>query len=184
MAADTAQITHLQDRVHRQLALQIHQVLNRVGCAPVGRIGEGVRLRNIGDAACDGNERVVPIQVRRHRIGVEPQPACQVPRHIELWIARILRIEIAGAGPHHPLGRRRPGDAQPRSEVVLVGEDQAVAEPAVLTDFNIRPAEVGDPGIGIVAGRARASTTGATHPSSLSTAAPASSILLVSAEQP
>src|SRR5437879_1885981 len=73
----------------------------------------------------------VPVQIQLSRRRFVATATRCVARHVEAWVAGILRVKQAGASADHPFGAWVPGDAEARRKIIFVVGHKPVAEPAV-----------------------------------------------------
>ena len=142
-----AEVADFERRRAAELALDVEQVLEHVRRLAIGHVAQHVdvlqahqrrRHAAVVRRAAAAPERRVERQIRRQQHRVVAAASRQVARHVEPRVAGILHIEDAGAGAERPLLARVPGPAEPRREVLLVVENQPIAEPAVARHLNVR----------------------------------------------
>src|SRR5437867_4304085 len=118
--AHRADVAHLQGRVSSKLALYVKHVLDGIGRAAIVDVGKAVRIDNQGPRLSQASVWSVPVQIQLSRRGFVAAPARCVARHVETWVAGILRVEHAGAGADNPFGTGVPGDAEARRKIIFI----------------------------------------------------------------
>src|SRR5436309_13848143 len=129
--AHRADVAHLQGRVSSKLALYVKHVLDGIGRPAIVDVGEAVRTDNQSRRLSQASVWSVPVQIQLSRRRFVAAAARCVARHVEAWVAGILRVKDAGAGADNPFGIGVPGDAETWCEIVFIVGHKPVAEPAV-----------------------------------------------------
>src|SRR5262245_52192458 len=118
--AHRADVAHLQGRVAPEFALYVKHVLDGIGRPAIVDVGKAVRIDNQGRRLSQSTVRRIPVQIQLSRRRFVAAPARGVARHVEAWVAGILRVEQAGASADNPFGARVPGDAEARPKIILI----------------------------------------------------------------
>src|SRR2546422_3190628 len=134
--AHRADVAHLQGRVPSKFALYVKHVLDGIGRPAIVDVGKAVRIDNQGRRLSQASVWTVPVQIQLSRRRFVATAARCVARHVEAWVAGILRVKQAGASADHPFGARVPGDAEARRKIIFVVGHKPVAEPAVACDLH------------------------------------------------
>src|SRR2546426_6536090 len=133
--AHRADVAHLQGRVSSKFALYVKQVLDGIGRPAIVDVGKAVRIDNQGRRLSQASVWSVPVQIQLSRRRFVASAARHVARHVEAWVAGILRVEQAGASADNPFGIGVPGDPEARRKIIFVVGHKPVAEPAVACDL-------------------------------------------------
>src|SRR5881296_498841 len=136
--AHRADVAHLQGRVSSKLALYVKHVLDGIGRPAIVDVGKAVRIDNQGRRLSQASVWSVPVQIQLSRRRFVAAAARHVARHVEAWVAGILRVEQAGASADNPFGIGVPGDAEARRKIIFIVGYKPVAEPAVARDLHRR----------------------------------------------
>src|SRR5207249_11866085 len=108
--AHRADVAHLQGRVSSKYALYVEHVLDGIGRPAIVDVGKAVRIDNQGRRLSQSTVRTIPVQIQLSRRRFVAAAARRIARHVEAWVAGILRVEDAGACADDPFRVRVPGD--------------------------------------------------------------------------
>src|SRR5438093_7731902 len=133
--AHRADVAHLQVRVSSKFALYVKHVLDGIGRPAIVDVGKAVRIDNQGGRLSQASVWSVPVQIQLSRRRFVAAAARGVARHVEAWVAGILRVEQAGASSDNPFGIGVPGDAEARRKIIFIVGYKPVAEPAAEPDL-------------------------------------------------
>src|SRR6185369_2778355 len=142
VAADRTHVTGFQRQVVGEFALHIEQPLHRIGSASIELVGEGLGRKYVGYRTHKAGRPIEPGFGGKIGIVVVPRASGGIAADIETRITLVLVVEHAGSGTDRPLRTRAPGESQARSEVIVVSIHQAIAEPSILHQRDIGPADL------------------------------------------